>query len=153
MHPLYEDILELAGGKEPLWWDDNGVPRFWEFHPKLVPSIYADEALLMIIECQACGRKFPVCAWWDIGRYMYRHAKENTDKTGKEIRILIDQSRLSYQIKNGHIPYYGDAPWHTIDGRQCAGTTMTTDTLTIKEFWAKEDFEWVRVPECEISFL
>jgi len=153
MFPTYRDLLELAKscGKEPLWWDDNGTPRFHEFHPYLIPCIYADEALLMIIECQSCGRKFPVSQYWDKGGFIMQYIRSGKDI--EEIVQSIDESKLSYQITHDHIPYYGDAPWHTVDKKQCAGTTMTTETLLVKEFWIKEDFDWVRKPEYEISFL
>jgi hypothetical protein len=46
--PKYEDILALAeraGAGEPLWADENGVPRFAKFHPDLL-GVYDRYAVL-----------------------------------------------------------------------------------------------------------
>ena len=149
MYPLYEDILELAGDRQPLWWDSNGVPRFQPFHPSLVPCIYADEALLMIIECQACRRKFDVGLFWDLHDALVGVGPIDR----KDLEAPINRSRLSSSIQAGEIPYYGDAPWHTINEYQCSGTTMTGKTLLIKEFWSHMSEGWVRKPEFEKRFL
>lgn len=44
----------------PLWWDENGVPRFRAHHPNLSPNIYANEVALVLISCQECRREFRV---------------------------------------------------------------------------------------------
>lgn len=44
----------------PLWWDENGTPRFQPHHPDLCADIYADEVALLKIACQRCGREFLV---------------------------------------------------------------------------------------------
>ena len=65
MRASYEDLHALTSDP-PSWYDENGVPRYAEFAPKLVANIYADEAALLEIECQACGAKFMVALSWDM---------------------------------------------------------------------------------------
>jgi len=57
MHTAYNDILELTD-REPVWWTEDGVPRFCEFHPDDASNIYATEVVLLEIACQECGRRF-----------------------------------------------------------------------------------------------
>ncbi len=59
MHQHYEDIL-MRIPEPPLWFDDAGVPRFDAFKPSDLANIYAREAALVGIECQACGTAFRV---------------------------------------------------------------------------------------------
>jgi len=60
MKSNYLDIIEAAGDKEVFWYDQNGVPRFVEFNPKLCSNIYAEYVFLLLISCQACGKQFKV---------------------------------------------------------------------------------------------
>ncbi len=60
MKSNYLDIIEAAGDKEVLWYDQNGAPRFVEFNPRLCSNIYAGFVFLLLISCQACGRQFKV---------------------------------------------------------------------------------------------
>ncbi len=56
----YADIIALAGNKEPLWYDNNGCPRFAPFRPELCPSIYSSVVALLRISCQECHEEFLV---------------------------------------------------------------------------------------------
>jgi hypothetical protein len=51
LHTHYGDILDSVPG-EPLWWDENAVPRFCEFSLDKLANIYASEAVLLLISCQ-----------------------------------------------------------------------------------------------------
>ncbi len=55
----YEDILSRIS-EPPIWYDQNGVPRYAKFHPNMCPNIYADKVVLAQIACQECGEKFLV---------------------------------------------------------------------------------------------
>ncbi len=59
MHNDYGDIRSRISD-EPLWFDDNGVPRYEAFSPMMLPCIYATQAALLEIKCQGCQRKFMV---------------------------------------------------------------------------------------------
>lgn len=124
MHIHYEDILN-AVGKEPLWFDQNGVPRFDKFTPNLV-SIYDDQAVLFKIACQNCGRIFTVAM-----------------TSGKFDKIKLSEAVLSHAL------HYGDPP----NIRCCgSGPTMNCKDLQVLEFWDRSEFlsKWHRIPELEI---
>jgi hypothetical protein len=55
----YRDILSRIV-EEPKWWDQNGVPRYDKFEPRLCPSIYTHQVVLLEIACQDCGGTFEV---------------------------------------------------------------------------------------------
>lgn len=54
MKTNYLDIISRIEGP-PLWYDQNGTPRYDEFHPEFCPNIYSNEVVLLRIECQDCG--------------------------------------------------------------------------------------------------
>lgn len=60
MNNEYKDIRDRIP-EPPKWWDEFAVPRYCDFHPREAANIYADEAALLLIECQACEREFHVC--------------------------------------------------------------------------------------------
>lgn len=59
MKENYLDILSRID-EEPTWFDQNGTPRYGEFHPDGCPNIYSHLVVLMRITCQACYRPFDV---------------------------------------------------------------------------------------------
>ena len=126
----YDDILALTD-KNPLWYDECGVPRFCKFHPNLLNCIYASEAVLYAIACQNCGEKFIVAdSWFNKGSGKY-------------------YPKLSDSIKSLH---YGDPPFHQYQGQNCVGNVENCDDLRIIEFWQKNsEYEWERRPEFEIE--
>lgn len=150
MHAGYEDILEAAG-KDPLWWDENGVPRFRPHHPDLSADIYANEVVLLRIACQFCLHEQLVqMTWSSMQAVRFRiHvewaalSKGDTVDKDTPIRTLADS------VRDGSI-HYGDPPHHDDDrGEFChAGCTMNVYDLAIEEFWVRKD-SWERVPELE----
>ena len=132
MKPEYKDILSRI--KEvPLWYGTNGVPRFDRFNPKMCSNIYADEVLLLEIQCQDCHEKFHV--------EMYHSKPSNFQSL--EYRVINFR-------KYSWIPiHYGDPPRH----KNCCGETMNAESLRILEFWKREYSEWVRKSNLEISFV
>jgi hypothetical protein len=53
MKPHYDDIVKAAK-TPPLWWDENGTPRFAEFEPTMCANVYAKQAMLMQVVCPRC---------------------------------------------------------------------------------------------------
>lgn len=133
MHPKYEDILNLASqaGVEPVWWDENGVPRFRPFRPEDL-GVYDYFAALGEIECSAqyCRRGFLV------GVGLPKQTFTLTRFVTNSIDSVIDA-----------IECYGDPPRHTTpDGGTCAGETMVSDMVRIVGVWVRDDgLEWVPV--------
>jgi len=131
MKAYYEDIRKRIK-EEPKWFDENGVPRYDEFHPKLSPNIYADEVALLEIKCQNCGRRFLVELNWDMNDKIFRNIPS-----------------LEARIKNNSI-HYGDPPIHLIDGEPCVGNSMNSVPLKVVQFWRRGiDKGWVRVKKLE----
>ena len=58
MFVCYNDIMSKLG--PPLWFDENAVPRYCEFHPRYLANIHADEAALLHVGCQVCHIPFIV---------------------------------------------------------------------------------------------
>lgn len=162
MHHHYIDLLSAAK-IPPLWWDENGTPRFAEHHPNMCPDIYADEVVLVVISCQGCGTEFPVQMSWSqmdavrelamrgtrgfCGQLLDRLANVLAELalTGspaealKEVIAKRDDARayeppsLAQQVRAGTI-HYGDPP-----NTECcpAGATMNCWDLRVVEFWAR----------------
>lgn len=131
MNCCYDDILEEMRfmGKEPIWFDENAVPRYCDFHPDQRADIYASEVCLLDIECQACEMRFLVCMSW------YRLSGTPS------IAELIETRTLEY----------GDPP--NVD---CcaAGPSMTSNAKRVWSFWRKNkdtNYEWKRFVEFEVD--
>lgn len=139
----YDDIRDLTS-EEPRWHDENGVPRYARFHPSMVPDVYADEAVLLAIRCQACGRGYAVSLSSDGPHEAVTKVLEG----GKDVEIVRD--RLARQIEEGVI-HYGDSPCWAED---CAsGATMNCEDIRVLEYWSRVnvDREWRRNPTYEIA--
>lgn len=120
MHESYDDIKSRIT-EEPTWYDQNGVPRYSKFEPKMCPNIYSDIVVLMRIACQNCAEEFLA-----------------------EIHAgLFDDWYHQHAPKEWH---YGDPPIH-----DCVGDTMNCEDLEIVEVWYRDRFNWVRKPEFEGS--
>lgn len=123
MKPAYKDILALTD-RSPIWWDENGVPRYAPFHPSML-GVYDQFAILAEIACQSCPALLLV---------------------GKGSTCLETQALP--ELVAGFI--YGDPPRHNCPG---AGETMSSEEVRVVEAWEKERFEWVRRPEMEGPFV
>lgn len=128
MHHHYKDIRERIA-EAPLWWDEHAVPRYCAFAPKECADIYADEAALVLIACQACGHRFKVAMTWGM-----------MEKIQGKGRTLADNIRED-------AVHFGDPP-----NVECcpAGATMNCDDIKVLEYWKREHFEWVRDSSLEI---
>lgn len=120
MHESYDDILERIS-EPPTWFDENGTPRYGEFHPDRCPNIYSHHVGLFLIGCQDCDAKFHV-----------------------QMSANIWSRELSHPPMKWH---YGDPPRHDCPG---AGESMNCEDYAVLQFWTKENFgEWERRPEFE----
>lgn len=131
MNNHYYDILSRID-QEPLWWDENAVPRFDEFTPHSVANIYADQVVLALITCQGCGQEYRVA-----------FSSSAID------RHLRGQANLADQVGNKTL-HYGDPP----NASCCsAGPTMNSEPRRVLEFWTKapDGFDLIRVPDLEID--
>ncbi len=127
MKTAYYDILSLTD-KKPLWFDEQAVPRYLPFKPDMV-NIYASEVCLFEIKCQGCGHIFIVAL-------SYHH--------------FFDKVKLSEAIEDNNLNY-GDPP---NIGCCDAGPTMTSDSIRVLEFWAKNvSYKWERKPQYEHELI
>lgn len=124
MHNDFKDIISAACGAIPLWWDQNGTPRFVKHHPRHCPDIYADTVVLMEIACQSCHREFEV----QMSSGLFRNIRLQGPGKG--------------------MPNYGDPP---NVGCCPSGATMTCDDLRILEWWDRNNKTrtWKRVRKNE----
>jgi hypothetical protein len=140
MKESYDDIRERIKMK-PLWFDDNGVPRYDKFRPNLLPDVYARECVLMEIGCQACGEKFLV----SLGYSPYSEKWRLWGSFSKRIQMFIDSPEKTVWSPI----HYGDPPRH--EGL-CAGDTMNCYDIRILEFWGRDErVDWVRRKEFEVD--
>ena len=148
---------------QPLWWDENGVPRYKAHHPSLCPNIYATEVVLLRISCQSCDVEFEVQMSWSQSSEIMALARATEvirRATGIRVHVgdgMIKSRSLAELVKDGSI-HYGDPPRHEHgDGRihiggGCAGDVMNCWDLKVMEFWRREKVhDWKRVAELEIE--
>lgn len=109
MHNSYHDIRSRIT-EEPKWFDSNGVPRYSRFRPQDVPNIYANEAVLYLIRCQACHVEFAV-------------AQEEYGAT------ILTHGSIADRI-TGKLLHYGDPPCHG-----CSGDTMNCEDIRVLGYW------------------
>ncbi len=121
MHHDYSDITNLID-ISPLWYDENGVPRYCAFHPSHLANIYASEAALGLIECQACRTKFRVA-------FSELNQKDRLWDPSRQVRIAFLSDLILDQTLR-----YGDPP----NTRCCdAGPSMSSVTVSVIEYWIK----------------
>jgi hypothetical protein len=121
MNHCYSDILSRIK-EPPLWFDENAVPRWCKFEPSKLANIYAREAALGVVRCQACHHEFHVV-----------------------ISCTRYEQQLSSLVANRQL-HYGDPP---NIGCCDVGLSMNSEFLRVLEFWSRPNFDWIRVPEFE----
>jgi hypothetical protein len=133
MHQPYKDITSKLG--DPIWWDENAVPRYCEFEPRQAADIYAREVALVLIQCQDCRHRFRVAI-----SFSYLNWNWNDGKPGPSLAESIKSNAISY----GDPPNIGCCP---------AGPTMSSDEISVLEFWHfnTKTFEWERDSSLEIT--
>jgi hypothetical protein len=130
MNCAYHDIRSRCA-EAPRWFDEHAVPRYVEFAPSHAASIYAKEAVLVRIECQACRHEFDVC-FTHAGLSLMRGARPP----------------ISAAILDGTLDY-GDPP-----NVECcpAGPTMTSVPKRVLQYWRRTtSFDWERVARLEVD--
>lgn len=128
MHTNYSDILKRID-EQPLWFDENAVPRYDPFHPQMLSDIYADEAALVLIMCQSCHKRFKVAMSVSI---VHKMRALQMDMKFRSIRDSIKEQLI----------FYGDPP-----NIQCcpSGPTMSSETISVLEYWYRDfNREWMR---------
>lgn len=144
----YQDILDRAG--MPLWWDDNGAPRYEPFHPRLC-GVYDRYVALLRVECQNCGHEYDVASAVDGHGLTYKPAGEiNGEKVYLPAFADVKLPTVEHGIGSFH---YGDPP------PQCCGSGATMNSVPRKvlQFWRRdgegaERFEWRRDPAHEVEW-
>lgn len=124
MYTDYDDIRSQLG--EPLWWDEWAVPRYWDFSPRHIADIYANQACLVRIACARCGKQFKVAM------------------SSSSLSVMALQQRIAEKTL-----YFGDPP-----NMGCcrAGPTMTSDMLNVIEFWRHNaNGTWQRDQSLEVD--
>ena len=106
----------------PDWWDENGTPRFCKFAPEHIANIYADEACLILIQCQSCHMEFEVAMSWD------KHEMDGNHRV-PSLRDRIGCDELEY----------GDPPNINCCG---SGPSEMSNSLDVIQFWERKDGEW-----------
>ena len=116
-HDIRSRIVE-----PPKWWDEYAVPRYDDFAPRQAANIYAREAGLLLVECQACRTSFRVAM---------------SGGRGSIAAAIRDRSL-----------HYGDPP----NIRCCeGGPSMNCVEVRMLEYWRREDFDWERDPALEVG--
>lgn len=147
----YADIIDRLG--EPQWWDDNGCPRYCDFHPDHC-GVYDDHIALLEVACQECARSFRVAVAWDRTSAMMGAAMRGEKEVPRPSLPQPGATDRSPWEAAGSFNF-GDPPCHGDDGRgnDCAaGATMSAVPVRVLEFWrrgADTGHAWVRVPACE----
>ena len=146
MNNHYEDIRNLID-RDPIWFDENAVPRYCRFSPREVACIYADEIVLALIRCQNCQREFHV-AFSSSKAKRVRSFIMETDCVEKMTLELLDRYRLANAVKLRTL-HYGDPP-----NVSCcpAGPSMNSEMIRVVQFWKSFRLEWKRVHALEVSF-
>lgn len=124
MKRYFVDLLSRIS-EAPSWFDSNGTPRYGDFSPDLVPDVYTDEVLLLLIRCQGCLREF---------------------------RVAIQRERYEPKTLKSRLPhvYYGDPP----NVRCCpAGPTMSSESVKVLEYWERSLWKWIRLQEYEVPLF
>lgn len=119
MHHDYPDLRILARGAPPVWYDENGTPRWAPFNRFLCPNIYASWVVLLMIRCQHCDQLFFV------------------QMSGHWLTPLSENG-----ARNLH---YGDPPAHycTGDSMNC------DDMMVVEVWRKDADLNWFRSKEEE----
>jgi len=152
MHHNYEDILSRIK-EPPLWFDEHAVPRYEPFVVGEQANIYANEVVLLAIECQACGHCFSVCVSSTLSTCLVYDSDESSQNP-----------TLAQQIRDNTL-HYGDPP---NIGCCAGGPTMSSVPKQVLQYWGYDTrlpkqvlqysgydtrLAWVRNPELEVEVL
>jgi len=130
MFQEYSDITQRIA-EPPMWWDENGVPRYIEFAPYRAANIYAIEVVLLDIACSCCLNRFQAAL---SGQGGAAH-----DEKGRS---------LADNIRSGEIDYC-DPPNY---GNCRDGPSTGCFNLHVLQYWRRQDGwrDWIRDSSLEI---
>ena len=120
MNNEYYDIRSRIA-EPPRWWDEFAVPRYCDFGPRRAADIYAKEAALLLIECQACGAEFHVC---------------------------MSGRGLADAIRDGSV-HYGDPP--NVGCCVAGPTMNVVDKPVLEYWLREAGADWQRDPSLEVE--
>lgn len=141
----YSDITDKLG--EPLWWDQNGVPRYDKFESHFQCGISIQAVALLKIYCQYCEKKFTVTSTFDdnfVYKFYLQKRIERIETLAKEHRNILFHELIEnirphtndilqpvrptfYNIGSFS---YGDPPSHG-----CIGDTMGSIEQYVLQYW------------------
>lgn len=142
MKPNYIDILQVAAesGRLPLWYNEQGVPRFAPFHPRLCASLMHQEAVLAEIRCQPCGTPFLVALTWSSQDY----SREHFDLPPLP-RLTAGRLAARNAFSYGDPPNVGCCP---------SGHVMSSEFHRIVEAWViTENYQWRQLSAEEVAAI
>ena len=113
----YDDVKSRIN-EPPKWYTSEGYPRYCDFSPRET-GVYVKYALLVEIQCQACGEKFMVGEG-------YNRENWNAIMRGDKENVINDLEKI---VKHYH---YGDPPSHSCSG---GGETMNCEDIRFVEVW------------------
>lgn len=139
MFPRYDDVTSRIT-EQPTWYTIEGYPRYGEFKYAEC-SIYAYYSILMLIECQDCGKEFHIGQdfdHFDIFEHLIivdnqeiwapmRYAVYANIVETQEAKIIARILTLESLVKNWA---FGDPPNHG-----CVGDTMGSIERKSVQVW------------------
>jgi len=137
MNEYYKDIISKIEEK-PQWFDEHAVPRYCRFSPDYLANIYAEECALVLIQCQNCSHRFKVAFSYSTMDKVRHKLIFGKDKKMPTLADLIKGKTLCY----------GDPP-----NIECcpAGTSMTSDSIKVLQYWSRKRIDWVRDKSLEVD--
>lgn len=151
---MFNDFSDIRSriDEEPSWYDDNGTPRYGEFHPDLISSIYATEVSLIDVMCSICFKRFSCAKYIDISVLADFAISNNGNPTIKKASIGawdeacdLDLIKYKYMCK-----WDDDPPNHISDGCHIGSCSLSM-TLGVIQYWIKNqnypvhiDDKWCR---------
>jgi hypothetical protein len=132
MYERYDDITSRIP-TPPLWYDDNGVPRYTSFSPKRTGNIYVREAALIEIVCQECLQTFYVCC-----------TRGHHDHQGNYRPVAV-------RIRENDTYLCGDPPRHGSEHGCVSGDSENSFAIRVLEYWSR-GADWIRDHSLEIVF-
>ena len=126
----YSDITDRIADP-PLWWDEQGVPRYAEFHPYQAANIYAREVALLEIACFECSRRFQA-------------AVSTAGVLGRPEVCDLAEGIEKREIDYGDPPNYGNCR---------SGASTGCFNLRVLQYWSRvnSNHEWTRDSRLEIE--
>ena len=151
MNHDYVDIRSRIA-EPPKWWDERTCPRYCDFAPDKVADIYADEAALVLITCQECGKEYRVAFTFSTNSKFEIASRYYSNLDAKTAMEKAFEHSLARDIRERTI-HYGDPP-NACDDSCAAGASMNSEPRRVLEYWRRTKdlpYSWVRESALEIN--